>query len=112
MNEYVFLYRNGDRPPSPEQIQQVVQKWTAWFKSLADEGYLVDRGHPLEASGKLIAGNKLITDGPFAEAKDVVGGFSLIKARDVSQASQLALGCPILERGGQVEVRPIMKLNV
>ena len=112
MNEYVFLYRGGNPPPSPEQMQQVVQKWTAWLKSLADQGYLVDRGHPLERSGKVIDGGKVITDGPFAEAKDLVGGFSLIKARDVSQAAQLALGCPILERGGQVEVRPVMKLDV
>ena len=112
MNEYVFLYRGGDRPPSPEPMQQVVQKWSAWLKGLADQGYLADRGHPLERSGKLVNGSKLITDGPFAEAKDVVGGFSLIKARDVSHASQLALGCPILERGGQVEVRPVMKLDV
>jgi hypothetical protein len=89
----------------------VVQKWTAWLKSLADQGYLVDRGHPLERSGKVIDGGKVITDGPFAEAKDLVGGFSLVKARDVSQAAQLALGCPILERGGQVEVRPVMKLD-
>jgi hypothetical protein len=109
MSEFVFLYRNGERPASPEQVQQVLQKWTAWFQSLAAEGYMVERGQPLERSGKIVSSAKIVTDGPFAEAKDVVGGYTLIKARNVSEAAELAKGCPILDRGGSVEVRPVMK---
>jgi hypothetical protein len=112
MSEYVFLYRGGDRPPSPEQGQQVLQKWMAWFKSMADKGHVIDRGQPLERSGKIVGTGKAITDGPFAEAKDVIGGYTLIKARDLSQAADLAKDCPILDRGGQVEVRPVMKLDM
>jgi hypothetical protein len=113
MNEFVFLYRGGERPTSPEQGQQVMQKWMAWFKDLAQKGHVVDRGQPLERTGKLVRGaNKSITDGPFAEAKDVIGGYTLIKANDVAQAAELAKGCPILERGGEVEVRPVMKLDM
>jgi hypothetical protein len=52
---------------------------------------------------------KAITDGPYAEAKDLVGGFSLIEARDLDEAAELSKGCPVLERGGSVEIRPIMK---
>jgi hypothetical protein len=52
---------------------------------------------------------KAITDGPYAEAKYLVGGFSLIEARDLDEATELSKGCPVLERGGSVEVRPIMK---
>lgn len=111
MSEFVFLYRNGDRPPSPEQVQQVLQKWGAWFKDLADKGHMVDRGQPLDRSGKLVSSAKVVTDGPFAEAKDVVGGYTLIKAKDVTEAAELAKGCPILERGGRVEVRPVMKFD-
>jgi hypothetical protein len=55
---------------------------------------------------------KRVTDGPFAEAKDVVGGFTLILARDLEQAAELSKGCPILEVGGSVEVRPIQALNM
>jgi hypothetical protein len=110
MNEFILLYRSGDRPASPEQVQQNMQHWMAWFKNLADQGHIVDRGQPLEHSGKIVGANRMITDGPFAEAKDVVGGYSLIKAANVSQAAELAKGCPILERGGRVEVRPVMKL--
>ena len=54
---------------------------------------------------------KTVTDGPFAEAKDVVGGFTLIQARDLEQAVELSKACPILEGGGSVEVRPVQVLN-
>jgi hypothetical protein len=101
MSEFVFLYRGGERPESPELGQQVLQKWMAWFKTLADQGHLVERG----------AGRN-VTDGPFAEAKDVVGGYTLIKARDVAEAAELAKGCPILDYGGRVEVRPVMKFDM
>lgn len=112
MNEFVFLYRGGERPESPELGQQVLQKWMAWFKSLTEQGHLVDRGQPLERSGKVVGAGRMVTDGPFAEVKDVVGGYTLIKARDVSQAAELARGCPILDRGGRVEVRPVMRLDM
>jgi hypothetical protein len=112
MNEFVFLYRGGDRPTSPEQGQQVMQKWMAWFKNLAEKGHILDRGQPLERSGKIVGSGKVVSDGPFAEAKDVVGGYTLIKADDVAHAAELAKGCPVLERGGRVEVRPVMKLDL
>ena len=113
MNEFVFLYRGGEgRPESPELGQQVMQKWMAWFKALAEKGHVVDRGQPLERNGKIVAPGRVVTDGPFAETKDLVGGYTLIKARDVAEAAELAKGCPILERGGRVEVRPVMKLDM
>jgi len=89
-----------------------MQKWMAWMKTLAEKGHMIDRGQPLERSGKIVQSGRTITDGPFAEAKDVIGGFTLIKANDVTQAAELAKGCPILERGGQVEVRPVMKMEM
>jgi hypothetical protein len=94
-------------------MQQVLQKWMAWFKDLADKGHIQDRGQPLERSGKLVTGKqKAVTDGPFAESKDVVGGYTLIQARDLEQAVELSKGCPILEREGMVEVRPVMQINM
>jgi hypothetical protein len=114
MAEFVYLYRGGEpRPASPEAQQQIMQKWVTWMKGLAEKGHLVDRGQPLERSGKIVKGSgKAITDGPFAEAKDVIGGFTLVKADDVAQAAELAKGCPILERGGDVEVRPVMQMSM
>lgn len=113
MSEFVYLYRGGSREGSPEQMQQVMQKWMAWFKDLSQKGHVKDQGQPLERAGKLVKGKqKIVTDGPFAEAKDVVGGYTLIEARDLDQAVELSKGCPILEREGAVEVRPVMKMNM
>ena len=112
MSEYVFLYRGADRGASPEMMQQRMQKWMAWMKELGEKGHLKDRGHPLERVGKLVRGKKkAVTDGPFAEAKDAIGGYTLIEASDLDQAVELSKGCPIFEtEDGAVEVRPIMKM--
>jgi hypothetical protein len=113
MSEYVYLYRGGARDRSPEQMQQIMEKWMAWLKDLGEKGHIKDRGQPLERTGKLVAGkHKTVTDGPFAEAKDVVGGYTLIEAGNLAQAVELSKGCPILEIEGAVEVRPVMKLNM
>ena len=113
MSEFVFLYRGGARDRSPEQMQQMRQKWMAWMNGLGANGHLKDRGQPLERAGKLVQGRqKTVTDGPFAEAKDVVGGYTLIEAEDLSEAVELSKGCPIFEVEGAVEVRPVMKLNM
>ena len=113
MSEFVFLYRGGARDRSPEQMQQMMQKWMAWMKDLGAKGHIKDRGQPLERAGKLVEGRqKIVMDGPFAEAKDVVGGYTLIEAEDLSEAVELSKGCPIFEVDGAVEVRPVMKLNM
>jgi len=85
VSEFTYLYRGGrDIPQSPEQRQKQLQKWAAWFKELGTNGHLKELGHPLESSAMVIKGNqKIVTDGPFAEAKDLVGGFSLIEAKDL-----------------------------
>ena len=56
--------------------------------------------------------SKPVTDGPYAETKDIVGGYSLIEARNLDEAAALASGCPGIQRGGLVEVRPVMPLNM
>lgn len=111
MSDFTFLYRGRDTNASPEQMQKTMQKWRAWFKELGDKGHLKDIGHPLEHAGKVVKGKSVI-DGPFAEAKDVVGGFSLIQARDLDHAVELSKSCPILDVGGSVEVRPIQAINM
>ena len=113
MNEFVYLYRGGENRPSPERMQETMQKWMAWLKDLAEKGHLKDQGQPLERSGKLVKGKqKSVTDGPFAETKDLVGGYTLIQAKDLDQAVELSKGCPVLELDGTVEVRPVLKLGV
>jgi len=62
-------------------------------------------------AGKVVKGrHKTITDGPYAETKDIVAGFTLVEARDLDQAVELSKGCPIFETDGAVEVRPVAKM--
>src|SRR5690349_16101501 len=111
MSEYLYLYRGGRRPDSPQAAQQEMQKWMTWLQDLGKQGHLKDQGQPLDGQGKVVAGkSKTITDGPFAEAKDIVGGYTVVTANDLAHAAELSKGCPIFDNGGSVEVRPVMKM--
>jgi hypothetical protein len=113
MSEFTFLFRGRETSPSPEQMRKTREKWVAWFKELGVQGRLKDPGHPLESDGRVVTGKqKSVNDGPFAEAKDVVGGYIVIEAKDFDHATELAKGCPILEVGGSVEVRPNQIFNM
>ncbi len=113
MSEFTYLFRGRDRSASPDQMQRTMEKWVAWFKDLGAKGHLKDPGHPLEHTGQVVKGKKkIVNDGPYAEAKDVVGGYIVVEAKDLAQAVELSKGCPILDVGGSVEVRPIEKLNL
>jgi hypothetical protein len=121
MSEFLYIYRGPESTSldkdhkaakSPEHMQQTLQKWMAWRKELSERGHLKDPGHPLELNSKFVKGKrKTIIDGPFAEAKDVVCGYTVIEARDLQEAAELAKGCPILEFEGEVEVRPIINCD-
>ena len=112
MSDFLFLYRPPDGPAlSPEQMAAVMPKWMSWMKDLDERGHIKAPGNPLERRGKLVTGKQQsVTDGPFAEAKDLINGYTLIQAGDLNQAAELAKGCPMLDGGGSVEVRPIMKI--
>ena len=119
MSQFVFLYRNTlqaekeSMGSSPQEMQKTMQKWMGWMKDLAEKGHMKDHGNPLESGGKVVKGKqKTITDGPYAETKDIVGGYTLIEAKDIAEAAELAKGCPIFEAGGIVEVRPVMKMDM
>jgi hypothetical protein len=114
MTEFTFLFRGRDPAArSPEQMQQFMQKWLGWFKELNAKGVITNPGHPLDRDGKVVEGRKkAIHDGPYAETKDVINGFILVQATDLSHAVEISKGCPILEDGGSVEVRPVRVLNM
>jgi hypothetical protein len=94
---------------SAAEIEADMQKWTTWMGGLAQVGKLVG-GQPLLPEGKVIRGPaKKTTDGPFIEGKDIVGGYLLIRATDLEEATELSKGCPALTSPeGTVEVREIM----
>ena len=118
MTQFALLYRSTNEAHreamgSPEKAQASLVKWRAWIKEMTEKGQLKSVGQPLERVGKVVSGRKkVVTDGPFTETKDVLGGFSIIEAKDLDEAARIASGCPMLEGGGSVEVRPILKLDI
>ena len=114
MGDFTFLYRGSNASTqSPEERQKTMEKWMGWFKDMGAKGLIKEPGHPLENGGKLVSGKAMtVSDGPFAEAKDLISGFTLIMANDLAHAAEIAKGCPILEAGGAVEVRPVMQMNM
>ena len=113
MSEFTYLFRGRQTSGSPEQRQKHMEQWVAWFQELGATGRLKEPGHPLDGAGKVVTGSqKIVKDGPYAEAKDVVGGFIVVEANDLAHATELSKGCPILDVGGSVEVRPVQKLNM
>jgi hypothetical protein len=111
MTDFLYLFRSAPPSYSPQEMQQQMQLWMAWMKDLTDGGHLKARGERLDLrAGKVVGKNGATTDGPYTEAKDIVGGYMLIQATDLDHAAKLAAGCPVIAGGGSVEVRPIMKM--
>ena len=114
MNQFVFLFRateaeQRDAMGTPERAQKSLQAWLGWIRSLEAKGHMKDPGQPLDVTGKVVKKN-VVTDGPYAEAKDLVLGFIVIEAKDLAEAATLATGCPMVQGGGSVEVRPVRAL--
>ena len=95
---------------TPEEMQALSKRWMDWLGSIAAQNKLSDRGNRLESSGKVIKGDNTITNGPYAEIKESIGGYSIVKADSYEAAIELAKGCPILKLGGNVEVREVSVL--
>jgi hypothetical protein len=92
---------------SPSVLQAHVEKWYRWSDDLARHGRH-NRGTPLEKVGKAVRGpERIVTDGPYAESKDLVTGAMIIEASSLEDAVEVARGCPTYEFGGSVEVRPV-----
>ncbi len=113
MKEFMMIFRNekNDNPkPSPEQMQAMIKKWQDWIGGIAAQGKFVAT-NALGFEGKTVHANATITDGPYAEVKEIVGGYIIVKADDLDDAVKLSEGCPTLAMGGKVEVRDVMVLN-
>ncbi len=92
---------------SPDQIQAHMQKWYAWVQELQERQIYVE-GRPLTPAAKRVSGKKPVaTDGPFAESKELVGGYFIIRAESLEAASEIAKNCPDFEFDGVVEVREV-----
>jgi hypothetical protein len=108
MARFLFVYRGrGDAMAkmAPEEMQQNMQKWEKWIGEGMQKGWMLDPGDGLTPEGCVVNAKKVVTDGPFVESKEMVGGFSIVQADTLHAAAELAKGCPALLTGGTVEVR-------
>ncbi len=112
MTNFIYLFRGGQTPgASPEKMQAQMQKWMSWIERLRKQDRYVT-GEPLESGGKVISSErKIVTDGPFAEGKEIVAGFFIIRAQNLNEAVEMSLECPVFENAGSVEVRAIRVIN-
>ena len=112
MEKYMFIFIGGDPSHlSPEAQQAHMGKWFAWVEKLRKENRYVS-GEALMPGGKTIKGvKKAVTDGPYAEGKEVVGGYFVVHAKDINEATEMAKACPDYELDGVVEVREVVKFD-
>lgn len=113
MANFMFIYRGSNdeyRKLSPEQMQEIMQKWNNWIAEGFQKGWLLDAGDALTMEVRMVNSKKVVTDGPFVESKEIVGGYSLVKADSIEKAAELAKSCPALLSDGLVEVRPLAGL--
>ena len=109
-NEFLLLFRGDEwyNDLSPEELQNAMSKFKNWFDRLSEQGKLKG-GQPLVREGKVVSGKngRVVADGPFAESKESIGGYFLLAVNSLDEAVAIAKGCPALEYGVSVEVRPV-----
>ena len=105
--EYLVIARGQwDKSLSRNKIERAIDQFYTWYDRLVDEGK-IKRGQRLTYEGKTVARQNVITDGPFGESKEVIGGYWFILATNLDEATQIAKGNPCLDCGLFLEIRPI-----
>ena len=111
MTKFMLLYRSpaeveASFNPSPEEMQEIFKQWDAWKEQFKDN--ILDVGDGLKPGGRVLGADNEVTDGPYVEAKEVVGGFSLIQAESYEQALDISRACPVrFMPGNSVEIREL-----
>jgi hypothetical protein len=114
MKEFMLIFRNTGAEGtkySPEQMQESEKQWNDWMGGIAAAGRFVKCSRP-DAEGKTVNGKHMVTDGPYAEIKEILMGVLTVKAESIDDAVEIAKGCPILLADGTVEVRPVMFMKM
>lgn len=110
MKEFMMIFRSEQRVerPSPEDMQAQIKIWQDWIGGIAAQGKFVAT-NALGMQGKVVEANNVITDGPYVEMKEMVGGYMIVKAESLEEAVEMSKSCPtIIQNGGKVEVRDVM----
>jgi hypothetical protein len=108
MSDFMFLMQGDDsHQASPEEMQERMQGYMTWMKRMMTEGRLV-AGQPLEPRGAMLTDrDTVVTDGPFLEPKEIIGGYVIVRAADLEEATALAKECPLLAHCA-ICVRPLV----
>jgi hypothetical protein len=110
MKDFLLLFRQPSydySKASTTEMQALAKKWQDWAGSISAQGKLASHGPRLALEGKVLKAGGVITDGPFVETREILGSFIVVKADSLEEATTLAHGCPALDAGGSVEVRPV-----
>jgi hypothetical protein len=109
-SQFLLLIRQPQTGPgpTPEELSQIMDRFGEWMVGMSAKGIVVGN-NGLENSGKTLRGPRgaSLTDGPYCETKEVVGGYVLITADDLNHAVEIARDCPGLDYRLAVEVRPV-----
>jgi hypothetical protein len=109
---YILLFRNTGPENyaalSPEERQAIVERWNAWYQDLLDRGKAFE-GQPLEDETRVVRGKmgQTVTDGPFSESKEAIGGYVKVRVADLAEATAIAQAHPALEHGLVIEIRQL-----
>ncbi|MEQ9424108.1 MAG: YciI family protein [Cyclobacteriaceae bacterium] len=111
MNEFMLLMRGDDsETASPEEMQKRMGDYMAWIKGLMEEDRFV-AGQPLQPTGKLLTNkDTILSDGPFLEPKEIIGGYVILKATNIDEATEMARNCPLLHHC-EIMVRPVFDVQ-
>lgn len=106
MAKFMLVYRDSTetRPaPSPEEMQAFLAMWGTWMQQFGPK--IVDGGDALLPTGRVLKPSGEVANGPYVEAKEVIGGYSVIEAEHYEAAVEIARECPIAKIGGAIEIR-------
>ncbi len=115
MKEFLMIFRNEFKPdfkPTAEQMQASIKQWQDWIGGIAAQGKFAGTNRLSSDGAKVMRPNNVVTDGPYAELKEIVGGYLMVNAENFDQALKLAEGCPIFGVGGNVEVREVIPTSI
>ena len=109
MEEFLLIFRpdvtTKENQPSPEQLQTQLKQWQDWFAKLTAQNKVSRPLQRCDRDGKIVRSDKDVINGPYVEIKEAIGGMCFVSAADYDEAVEIAKGCPVLELGGNVEIR-------
>ena len=109
MSEFILLFRRDyqteELQPSTDQIQKYLKPWQDWFTELASSDKLARPIKRLDAKGRIIVKDNIVTTGPYIELTESIGGMIILKAENYEEAIEIVKTCPILQLGVNVEIR-------